>query len=758
MPTQAWAWHPSWRCHPNTGYPHPPRRLGGCHFIPCTVILLLVSYDFEIWQEKTYFGGFLMKLAITKFFILFLFPAGGFFGGGIFVLAMDSDAGGVELIKSNDPWKYFKGDQAPSTPGDKWRDLDFDDTGWKSGPSGFGYGDDDDTTVIDDMRNNFLTVYIRKVFEAPNLPAQQGVELVIDYDDGFIAYLDSKEVMRKHMPSGESTFETEAEQHEAGTPVVIPLGTVGELLAPGKHVLAIEGHNRNLGSTDFTLNPTLRTTTRAVPGDDTTPQKKQNTLSLVAGGAKVKYFVPSDSSWASTWMQGSFTKLERWVSDTGAIGFGEVFETGAARRAYNDCFKQADDETANQVTAWTIHNGNIDAYSGRLKDFSTGDGTGMPTVTFRMGTEGIRASAASGGRPAIGTPIYELFHNDDGWIVDFGPGTIYYGSTGWWQEITFTELNPNARYSFAGSAVRSTSYPERTTLVTIQDADGYVWNSSSGVGDSGKTATFLAGDNRAAGEVVRWDDIAPGADGDFTIRSEATEDSDGGKAYPINGFMLEQAVGKPTDPRLQAMVGTNATLWARIEFTLDTEPSELKSLTLKMRYDDAFVAYLNGTEVKRSNFTGTPSWNSQAAGNRDNSLAAKFETFDISSRLSVLQPGTNVLAVQVLNESIQDPNLFFLGELTAERKPKDDSLSYNDAINLPNGLRTPEGMNPPARWRLGPKVETPALAFGAHWVIRQHRAIVPRLTPGARRPSTSKTRWLPPRSHGLWIPGCAGMT
>ena len=55
--------------------------------------------------------------------------------------------------------------------------------------------------------------------------------------------------------------------------------------------------------------------------------------------------------------------------------------------------------------------------------------------------------------------------------------------------------------------------------------------------------------------------------------------------------------------------------------------SQLTSLTLQLRYDDGFVAYLNGTEVARANFTGTPAPNSSASSSHTDSQAAVYQTF-----------------------------------------------------------------------------------------------------------------------------------
>ncbi len=73
-------------------------------------------------------------------------------------------SGGATLVEPGEVWHYLPGTTAPSEPGEAWTQLDFDDSAWPTGEAGFGYGDDDDVTVLDDMRNNYVTVYIRKTF------------------------------------------------------------------------------------------------------------------------------------------------------------------------------------------------------------------------------------------------------------------------------------------------------------------------------------------------------------------------------------------------------------------------------------------------------------------------------------------------------------------------------------------------------------------------------------------------------------------
>ena len=229
----------------------------------------------------------------------------------------------------------------------------------------------------------------------------------------------------------------------------------------------------------------------------------------------------------------------KWLVSTVTLAaLGWAVPVGAAWIAYNDSLRQPGDATAQNVTGWTIHNNDQSHFTGRLRDFETGSDAGMPTVTFTMGGAGLSVSSgAAGGNPAPGTDAYEIF----GGIVDLGPDVVYYGSRGWWVEIEFTGLVPENTYSFVGTAIRSRDYPERVSLFTILDTPGFVNNSSDGVVEkAGAVTKLLAGDNRATGYVVRWDEIVPSAAGTFKVRAEAAPESADGRAYPFGGFRLEE--------------------------------------------------------------------------------------------------------------------------------------------------------------------------------------------------------------------------
>ena len=166
----------------------------------------------------------------------------------------------ILLVDEGEEFTYFKGTEAP--PAD-WNTLEFDDFDWEIGNSGFGYGDNDDNTIIDDMQNNYLSFYIRKFINIEDLGSINFLELGMRYDDGFVAYLNGVEIARSASMGAAGipvNFDTGAADHEAtAVPEWFPFSEDAlAALQEGENVLAIEGHNTNLTSSDFTLIPFLR--------------------------------------------------------------------------------------------------------------------------------------------------------------------------------------------------------------------------------------------------------------------------------------------------------------------------------------------------------------------------------------------------------------------------------------------------------------------------------------------------------------------
>lgn len=121
------------------------------------------------------------------------------------------------------------------------------------------------------------------------------------------------------------------------------------------------------------------------------------------------------------------------------------------------------------------------------------------------------------------------------------------------------------------------------------------------------------------------------------------------------------------------------TIYLRWEFDVSA-PSELSSLTLGVRFDDGYVAYLNGVEIARVNNDGpigTPlAYNAQATSDQlDEAAAQQFEANDVSAHLGLLKGGSNLLAIHGLNSTRGSSDMLIDAILTATAGTGDAGIS-----------------------------------------------------------------------------------
>ncbi|MBT3199395.1 MAG: LEPR-XLL domain-containing protein [Phycisphaerales bacterium] len=132
------------------------------------------------------------------------------------------------------------------------------------------------------------------------------------------------------------------------------------------------------------------------------------------------------------------------------------------------------------------------------------------------------------------------------------------------------------------------------------------------------------------------------------------------------------------------MKGENASIWTRLEFDAG-DVSGYGNLTLSMKYDDGFIAYLNGTEVARRNADNPLAYDTAASAARDNGQAVAFELINISSHLDALIDGTNVLAIHGLNVTDGDADFLLDCELLVSSTVYDAEASWFTTAS-PNGV------------------------------------------------------------------------
>lgn len=99
-----------------------------------------------------------------------------------------------------------------------------------------------------------------------------------------------------------------------------------------------------------------------------------------------------------------------------------------------------------------------------------------------------------------------------------------------------------------------------------------------------------------------------------------------------------------------AMKGVNTSAYVRMEFEVTADQvATFNVLSLQMRYDDGFVAYLNGAKIVESNAPASVTWNSAATGTNDDGAAVVYESFDLRAAVDELVVGTNLLAIHGMN-------------------------------------------------------------------------------------------------------------
>ncbi|MFT5497842.1 MAG: outer membrane protein assembly factor BamB [Kiritimatiellia bacterium] len=165
-------------------------------------------------------------------------------------------AAGKRAIPKGAVWNYL----ATEDPASTWNQPGFDDTAWKTGKAGFGYGDNDDATELK-LKNTFGRVYLRRSFNSDQVIGE--LSLSINFDDGFIAYLNGHEVARKQVKG--SGPNATVSLHEAEGFETIKLPGAKRFLNDGKNILAIVGYNHSLNSSDFSLDPILLTADKNTP-------------------------------------------------------------------------------------------------------------------------------------------------------------------------------------------------------------------------------------------------------------------------------------------------------------------------------------------------------------------------------------------------------------------------------------------------------------------------------------------------------------
>ena len=179
---------------------------------------------------------------------------------------------GIVRIPRQSQWKFF--DEAKAPPAG-WKSKEFDDTSWKFGAGPLGYGQigeinpATETSFGSDPEAKPLTTYFRQTFNLaydPSTPVKTLTAKVMS-DDGFVLYLNGKEVARDNMPAGDTNHEMAASsaRGDEDEGVYQTFGLSVDTLVSGINTLAAEVHQNNASSSDLAFDLELSYTSDAMP-------------------------------------------------------------------------------------------------------------------------------------------------------------------------------------------------------------------------------------------------------------------------------------------------------------------------------------------------------------------------------------------------------------------------------------------------------------------------------------------------------------
>ncbi len=180
------------------------------------------------------------------------------------------------LFEKGPGWRYFRGTRAPSrTAGSAtlaWSTPTFRDSFWGDGVLPIGYDFDEPridaqlNTRLSEMQGSYASLYLRREFTLESPDALSNLLLSIDYDDGYIAYLNGIEIARSESMDGAGRIAshryTAAQKHLASEPrEFVDISRLINRLrpAPAVNVLAVEAHNSDLMDSNFYVDAELVT-------------------------------------------------------------------------------------------------------------------------------------------------------------------------------------------------------------------------------------------------------------------------------------------------------------------------------------------------------------------------------------------------------------------------------------------------------------------------------------------------------------------
>lgn len=410
-------------------------------------------------------------------------------------------------------------------------------------------------------------------------------------------------------------------------------------------------------------------------------------FTLIPTNAAVRAFVPANSALGNSWTLPGIDD-SAWITGTGAIGF----DTGVPDPV-EDLYSAAVSSAA-PIAWWRFSEttGTAAANSGSLGAAIAATYQGSPTLN----QPGPRPTAFGGFETTNAAPRLNgttgRIQVTDNAAFDFGTGA--YSIVMWFNPANATTRGDLFTYKASGndygihlasSGANTISVYHNAFIGTGGSVASNQWNFLVVTRNaSGLTTAYLngvaifSGNDTASMNIAN--DLVIGANhsgvpssiaipfsgllDEVALYNRALSADEVARQYQTalsGGASYAAFLG--TDLRT-AMHGVNSSAYLRLPFTV-TNVAEVDRLLLRLRYDDGFVAYLNGQEILSANAPETRDWNSSATARHTDSASLAFEEFNLNDARGALVVGQNMLAIHGLNISADNSDFLLHAELSA---------------------------------------------------------------------------------------------
>ncbi len=571
--------------------------------------------------------------------------------------------GGTDtFIAAGAMWRYL---DDGSDQGTAWRDWGFDDSTWSEGAAELGYGDDDESQVIeygDDDNNRFITSYFRHAFNVTDPTDTSTLVLRLLRDDGAAVFLNGSEVVRDNLPVG-AAFDTLADETTGNNDetTFFEFDIDPALLYSGQNVIAVEVHQAAADSSDVSFDLELIRTRS--PGGVLANDEDADGGSVTASESSP----PGDGS-VTVNADGSFTYTptpDFTGTDTFVYGINENPPALTELVLPFDAVWHYLDDGSNQGTAWRTTTFDDSSWPTGRGEFGYGDGDEVTTVSFGPDPNAKRVTTyfrttfhIADPQTAIDNDLFMRLRRDDAAAIYLNGAEVYRD----------TNLAPAALFSdlAAGNVSDETAYvPISIPFAPLVAGENHLAVEVHQATASSSDLSFNLGITMDSVPPVPliprgsdWRYLDDGSDQGTAWQAPAFDDSAWAEGPAKFGY------GEGDEATMVSFGGDannkRITTYFRHRFHV-ADKSAVQSLLVRMVRDDGVAIHLNGTEVLAHNLATPAAFDQTASG----AVSGLDEYAPVTATIDplALVDGDNVLAVEVHQASAGSSDLGFDLEL-----------------------------------------------------------------------------------------------